>query len=141
MFHCSSGDNGFESSIEWQFISQYFIILIFHSFITLNFRKTEKLLSSVSRNFLSEIADFSSIYRQIRQVFGSKSRKIRQFIAPFSVIFTPAIGQIALHLPTTQKISSFIAFLCIKIFQLDIFLKIIYVIFKTLFSFYLFCVK
>ena len=35
----------------------------------------------------------------------------------------------------------FIAFLCIKVFQLDIFLKIIYVIFETLFSFYLFCVK
>ena len=36
---------------------------------------------SVSRNFLSEIADFSRIYRQIRQVFGPKSRKIRQFLA------------------------------------------------------------
>ena len=40
-------------------------------------------LSSVARIFLSEIADFSPIYRQIRQVFGSKSRKICQFLATF----------------------------------------------------------
>ena len=38
---------------------------------------------SVARSFLSEIADFSPIYRQIRQVFGPKSRKIRQFLAIF----------------------------------------------------------
>ena len=91
----------------------------------MNFLTTRGLstvvINSVARTFLSEIADFGPIYRQIRQVFGSKSRKIRQFIAPFSVIFTPAIGQIALHLPTTQKISSFIAFLCINIFKNGIF--------------------
>ena len=34
--------------------------------------------------FLSEIADFSPIYRQIRQLFGPKSRKIRQFLAIYS---------------------------------------------------------
>ena len=36
--------------------------------------------NSVARSFLSEIADFSPIYRQIRQLFGPKSRKIRQFL-------------------------------------------------------------
>ena len=40
-------------------------------------------IASVARSFLSEIADFSPIYRQIRQVFGPKSRKIRQFLAIF----------------------------------------------------------
>ena len=44
---------------------------------------------SVSRTFWSEIADFSPIYRQIRQVFGPKSRKILQFLAIFVIIFTP----------------------------------------------------
>ena len=44
---------------------------------------------SVSRSFLSEIADFSPIHRQNRQVFSPKSRKIRQFLAPFLIIFTP----------------------------------------------------
>ena len=39
--------------------------------------------ASVSRTFLSEIADFGSIYRQIRHVFGPKSREIRQVLAPF----------------------------------------------------------
>ena len=41
------------------------------------------IVLSVARFFLSEIADFSTIYCQIRQVFGSKSRKIRQFLAIF----------------------------------------------------------
>ena len=35
-------------------------------------------MTSVSRT------DFSQIYRQIRQVFGSKSRKIRQFLPTFN---------------------------------------------------------
>ena len=39
---------------------------------------------SVARIFSSEIADFSPIYRQIRQLFGPKSRKIRQFLAIYS---------------------------------------------------------
>ena len=38
---------------------------------------------SVSRTFLPEIADFLPIYRQIRQVFGPISRKIRHFLAVF----------------------------------------------------------
>ena len=54
---------------------------------------------SVSRSFWSEIADFSPIYRQIRQVFGPKSRKIRQFLAIFVIIFTPYTKefQVLLH--------------------------------------------
>ena len=47
----------------------------------MNFLTTRGLstvvINSVARTFLSEIADFGPIYRQIRQVFGSKSRKIR----------------------------------------------------------------
>ena len=39
---------------------------------------------SVARTFSSEIADFSPIYRQIRQDFGPKSRKIRQVFGPKS---------------------------------------------------------
>ena len=46
--------------------------------------KGEKFLNSVARIFSSEIADFSPIYRQIRQLFGPKSRKIRQFLAIYS---------------------------------------------------------
>ena len=38
---------------------------------------------SVARTFLSEFADFCLIYRQIRQVFSPKSRKIRQFLPIF----------------------------------------------------------
>ena len=44
---------------------------------------------SVSRSFLSEIADFGLIYRQIRQAFGPKSRKIRQFLDLFYILITP----------------------------------------------------
>ena len=39
--------------------------------------------TSVARIFSSEIADFSPIYRENRQPFGPKSRKIRQFLAIF----------------------------------------------------------
>ena len=38
---------------------------------------------SVARSFLSEIANWSPKYRQIRQLFGQKSRKNRQFLASF----------------------------------------------------------
>ena len=62
---------------------------------------------SVARTFSSEIADFSQIYRQIRQVFGSNSRKIRQFLPTFNVKIDPS----------TPKISILIAFLCINNFQ------------------------
>ena len=57
------------------------------------------MANSVSRTFLSEIADFSQIYRQIRQVFGPKSRKIRQFLAPFiNYIYPPPKKfQVLLH--------------------------------------------
>ena len=40
-------------------------------------------LYSVARTFLPEIADFLPIYRQIRQVFGPISRKIRHFLPVF----------------------------------------------------------
>ena len=38
---------------------------------------------SVARSFLSEIANLTPKYRQIRQLFGQKSRKNRQFLASF----------------------------------------------------------
>ena len=51
--------------------------------------KAKNINISVARNFWSEIADFSPIYRQIRQLFGPKSRKIRQFLAMYSGIIDP----------------------------------------------------
>jgi len=60
------------------------------SFEVVRLRRECLLSFSVARTFLSEIADFSTIYRQIRQVFGPKSRKIRQFLAPFiNYIYPP----------------------------------------------------
>lgn len=44
---------------------------------------------SVSRIFSSEIADFSPIFRQIRQLLSPRSRKIRQFLAIYSGKLTP----------------------------------------------------
>ena len=68
--------------------------------------------------------------------FSQKApKKAPKFFSPKSACI---LGKSTTDL-TPQTI--FIAFLCIKVFQLDIFLKIIYVIFETLFSFYLFCVK
>ena len=61
------------------------------------------LITSVARKFLSEIADFRLIYRQIRQVFSPKSRKIRQILG--------------LNLKKMTPYSIFIAFLYINIFQ------------------------
>ena len=66
-------------------------------------KKINTLSSSVARKFLSEIADFRLIYRQIRQVFSPKSRKIRQFLD--------------LNLKKLTPHSIFIAFLYINIFQ------------------------
>ena len=51
--------------------------------------KRPTVQSSVARTFLSEIADFGRIYRQIRQAFGPKSRKIRQFLDLFYILITP----------------------------------------------------
>ena len=48
-----------------------------------------KFDASVARKFLSKIADFTPIYRQIRQVFGPKSRKIRQILAIILIIVAP----------------------------------------------------
>ena len=42
------------------------------------------IANSVARTFLSEFADFCLIYRQNRQVFSPKSRKIRQFLPIFN---------------------------------------------------------
>ena len=59
------------------------------------FEKKPKMCSrgsnpcSVARIFSSEIADFCPIYRQIRQLFGPKSRKIRQFLAIYSGKINP----------------------------------------------------
>ena len=40
-------------------------------------------VTSVARSFLSEIANLTPKYRQIRHVFSQKSRKNRQFLASF----------------------------------------------------------
>ena len=45
------------------------------------FERQNDVEYSVARIFSSEIADFSPIYRENRQPFGPKSRKIRQFLA------------------------------------------------------------
>ena len=64
---------------------------------------------SVARTFLSEIADFSQIYRQIRQVFGPKSRKIRQFLPTFN-------GKID---PSPQKFQFLLHFYALIIFKIQ----------------------
>ena len=70
--------------------------------------ETDFFLNSVARTFLSEIADFSQIYRQIRQVFGPKSRKIRQFLPTFN-------GKID---PSPPKFQFLLHFYALIIFQI-----------------------
>ena len=66
-------------------------------------------MNSVSRKILLEIADFSQIYRQIRQVFGPKSRKIRQFLPTFN-------GKID---PSPQKFQFLLHFYALIIFKIQ----------------------
>ena len=62
---------------------------------------------SVARTFLSEIADFGWIYRQIRQTFGPKSRKIRQFLDLFYILITPYLKKFPFLLHFYSLIFSF----------------------------------
>jgi len=90
-----------------------------------------KAIFSVARNFLSEIADFSRIYRQFRQVFGSKSRKIRQFLPTIN-------GKID---PSPQKFQFLLHFYPLIIFKIQkvkiklVFEKKIIIFFFKSFSF------
>ena len=63
--------------------------------------------NSVARTFLSEIADFGRIYRQIRQAFGPKSRKICQFLDLFYILITPYLKKFPFLLHFYSLIFSF----------------------------------
>ena len=71
--------------------------------------KEHAMRNSVSRNFLSEIADFTPIHRQNRQVFGPKSRKIRQFLPIFN-------GKID---TSPQKIQVLLLFYALIVFRIE----------------------
>ena len=98
--------------------------------------KQELLSQKGQKNKYGSKSGWLKCLNQEAPQFSQKApKKAPKFFSPKSACI---LGKSTTDL-TPQTI--FIAFLCIKVFQLDIFLKIIYVIFETLFSFYLFCVK